>query len=308
MNMDESSVKIKPEEEDEPASSLPRTIMSLLFFVGLYYWLFHSWTVVLALIVVLLIHEAGHFIAMKAMGYKAVNITFVPFAGAYVSGETGNFSNRNKLIVLLAGPLPGIIIGMILLWQYHYNDHEVLYWSSVIFLLQNTFNLLPVLPLDGGQFFQALFFNINGKVQLIFLYLLLAFILFASLYWDQNWGWLVFTIPLAFKIWRLHFVTKVRARLDKTGIDYTCNYDDLTDEEYQHIRNEVITQSSKLSSRFKVNETDINEHELIPYVERVLIKPYDDTLTVFEKILFVLIWAAAVIAPLLLWAWHTGKL
>lgn len=306
--MDESSVKIKPEEEAEPASSLPRTILSLLFFVGLYYWLFHSWTVVLALIVVLLIHELGHFIAMKAFGYKAVNITFVPFAGAYVSGETGNLSNRNKLIVLLAGPLPGIIIGMLLLWQYHYNNHEVLYWFAVIFLLQNTFNLLPVLPLDGGQFFQALFFNMNGKIQLVLLYLLLAFLLFISFYWDNNLGWLVFAIPLAVKIWRLHFVAKVRTRLDEKGVDYTCNYDDLTDEEYQQIRNEVIKQSSQLNARFRINETDTNEHELIPYVERVLIKPYDDTLGPFQKILFLLIWAAAMIAPLLLWAWHTGKL
>jgi stage IV sporulation protein FB len=301
-------LNVKPGEENKRYASLPRTIISLLFFVVFYYWIFKSWAVVLALIVVLLLHESGHFIAMKFFGYKDINMTFVPFAGAYVSGETGNLSNRNKLIVLLAGPLPGIIIGIVLLFMHHHNQEEVFYLFAIIFLLQNTFNLLPVLPLDGGQFFQALFFNINGMVQLVFFYLLLLLLVFVSFYYDHNWGYMVFSVPLIIKIWRMHFVAKVRKKLDAAEVDYACNYDDLTDDEYWQIRNVVIEESKKLSASFKAGEPSDNEEELIPYVERVLTIPYEDTLTHLQKFIFVLIWVLALVSPLLAWAWHKGTL
>src|SRR5882762_10994677 len=92
---------IKPEEEEVRRSSLSRTLISLALFIALDYWLFKSWFAVLLLVTVIFIHEAGHFIAMKLFGYKAVNMTFVPFVGAYVSGKATNLSKKNKLVVLL---------------------------------------------------------------------------------------------------------------------------------------------------------------------------------------------------------------
>ncbi|HOZ80164.1 MAG TPA: site-2 protease family protein [Ferruginibacter sp.] len=298
----------KPDEKSDNAASLPRTAMSLMFFVLLYYWLFQSWTVVIALIIVLLIHESGHFIAMKFFGYKGVNMTFVPFVGAYVSGEAMSLSNRNKIIVLLAGPVPGIIMGIILLVLHHQNQQENFYLFAIVFLLQNTFNLLPILPLDGGQFFQALFFNIGRTVQLVFLYVLLALFIFAAFYWARNQGYLLFALLVAFKINRTHYLQRVHKKLDALNVDYACNYEDLTDDEYWQIRNTVISENRRLTGRFTMEEYADNEHELIPYVEKVLVVPFEDTLTTAQKALFLLIWAAAFVSPFLVWSWHKGGL
>lgn len=297
----------KPDDKKETGTSLPRTIISLFFFVVLYYWLFQSWTVVIALVVVLLIHESGHFIAMKLFGYKSVNMTFVPFVGAFVSGEATNLSNRNKLIVLLAGPLPGIIIGIALLLWHHYDQQHLVFVFAIIFLLQNTFNLLPVFPLDGGQFFQALFFNGGRIMQLVFLYLSLAAVVFIA-YRGSNWTFLIFTLPLIFKIRRTYSLARVHKRLDETGVDYACGYEDLTDDEYWTIRNIVIEESSLLSRKYTIGEYADNEQDLIPFVEAVLVPPFEDTLTLKHKLFFVAIWVVFFASPVLLWCWHKGIL
>lgn len=302
---DESQqLNVKPEEEQHTSSSLPRTIISLLFFAVLYYWLFQSWQVVIALVVVLLIHESGHFIAMKMFGYKSVNMTFVPFVGAYVSGEATNLSNRNKMIVLLAGPVPGIIIGIVLYFIYQQYQQPVLLSFAFIFLLQNTFNLLPIFPLDGGQFLQALFFNGGKVIQLIFLYGSFITIGWIFYKWDYYWPMLILLLLIFMKIRKLHFLNRVHKKLDAANVDYACSFDDLTDEEYWQIRNVVIGENRLLAKRFTVNEYADNEHELIPVVESVLVQAYEDTLGVVQKLLFLLVWAIALVAPVALWFWH----
>src|SRR3979409_137030 len=94
---------MKPEEKS-PTTSLGRTIISLVIYIALDYWIFKSWWAVLIFVTTIFVHEMGHFIAMKIFGYKGINMTFVPFVGAYVSGEAVNFSRTKKCIVLLAGP------------------------------------------------------------------------------------------------------------------------------------------------------------------------------------------------------------
>ena len=112
---------------------------------------------------------------MKIFGYKGVNMTFVPFVGAYVSGEAINLSKRNKIIVLLAGPLPGIVIGLFLFYLYQANFNSGYFRAALPFLLLNFFNLVPISPLDGGQIFETLFFSGSRIIQLIFLYISLTF-------------------------------------------------------------------------------------------------------------------------------------
>ena len=61
-----------------------------------------------------MIHELGHFFAMKYFHYKDLGIFFIPLLGAYVSGSKREVSQKQSAIILLAGPLPGIIIGIAL--------------------------------------------------------------------------------------------------------------------------------------------------------------------------------------------------
>ena len=297
---------VKPEEEEFKKTSFSRTVISLALFIALDYWIFKSWFAVLLLVTVIFIHEAGHFIAMKFFGYKAVNMTFVPFVGAYVSGTATNLSRRNKLIVLLAGPLPGIIIGSILLLLHQNNYNETFRQLSILFLLLNVFNLLPVFPLDGGQFFQTLFFNGSRIIQLIFLSISLCSLIYFFFNLNYAWTFLIIAVLVLLRIGQINLINRVRKKLDEEGIDYACTYDDLTDEEYWQIRNVVISESRLLSRKFSTETQSSDEQLIIKHIENVLVPAYKDDLTASNKIIFTLVWFAAFALPVLLWMHFKG--
>jgi Zn-dependent protease len=301
MNEDHEDKLTEPKPIHQAASSsLLRTILSLAAFIAVDYLIFKSWAAVFLLVSVILLHESGHFIAMKRFGYQGVNMTFVPFMGAYVSGQATHFSKVKKLIVLLAGPLPGIIIGMALLVLYQYSQEEFYYLAALAFLLLNVFNLLPVSPLDGGQLVETIFFSGNYLIQIIFLLISLA-IVFYLLYQFRSWFLIIIAWFLLIRIRSLTLTYRVRKELNRKHIPYDCSYDDLTDEHYTLIRDIIVTQSSFLRRRFSPGEYSIRESELISYVEKVLMPSYHHPLSRDEKFIFMGVYILAIVLPIFHW-------
>lgn len=105
---------------------------------------------VLLIVIVLLFHESGHYIAMRWFGYRNVKMFFVPFLGAAVSGRHFNISPWKKAIVYLAGPVPGIVLALPLLVAGLITGRNWMFEFGAMALLLNTLNLLPIMPLDGG--------------------------------------------------------------------------------------------------------------------------------------------------------------
>lgn len=110
----------------------------------------------LLLLAVLLFHEGGHWLAMRVRGYSNTSIFFIPFVGGLASGSKHDATLTDELIVLLAGPLPGLLLALALTVTGNAQGRWLhpLVWV-LVFL--NLFNLLPALPLDGGRIVQALF-------------------------------------------------------------------------------------------------------------------------------------------------------
>ena len=109
---------------------------------------------VLAILSVLMIHELGHFLAMWMLGYRNLNILFIPFLGAVAtSAKRPEVAPWKEVLVVLAGPLPGLITGCAAL---HYGcwGHEWLRGPVYFCIALNAMNLLPVLPMDGGHLFK----------------------------------------------------------------------------------------------------------------------------------------------------------
>src|SRR5688500_19830208 len=90
------------------------SITSLAVYLALGYVLFRQWEILLLITAIVMIHEFGHFFAMKYFRYSDLGIFFIPLLGAYVSGTKREVSQKQSAIILLAGPLPGIILGIIL--------------------------------------------------------------------------------------------------------------------------------------------------------------------------------------------------
>ena len=294
-----AEIALKPEPA-QTKSSLMRTVISLSLYIAIDYWIFKSWTAVFILVTVIVIHELGHFIAMKFFGYKGVNMTFIPFVGAYVSGEASNFSRKNKIIMLFAGPLPGICIGLVLFYLYQ-NNHEHIYLRAALpFLLLNIFNLLPISPLDGGQIFETLFFTGNRIIQLLFLYISLLLILLLT-YKLKAYSLILIAFLIFIRIGSLNLTNKVRKQLYVNSINFHKSYDDLTDEEYWQIRDTVIENSKTLSKKYSIGIPDLKEHQLIAPVKTCLFPKYEDEFTNTTKIIVVSIWLISFCAPIFYW-------
>lgn len=109
-----------------------------------------NWESTLILIVVLFIHELGHYVAMRVFGYRNVQMFFIPFFGAAVSGQHFNVAGWKKVLVSLMGPVPGIALGIALGGVGLATGTSSTLTAATMCLLLNGFQLLPVLPLDGG--------------------------------------------------------------------------------------------------------------------------------------------------------------
>lgn len=154
-------------KQKNPLQQLGTLAVTILVFMGL--GLFNqSISGILMLVGVLLIHELGHFISMKLLKYKDLQMFFIPLFGAAVSGTATAPSGLKKAIVSLMGPAPGIIFGLVAGVIYLKTSQPLLAEFAVTSLFLNVFNLLPFHPLDGGRFFEAILFSRHPRLELVF--------------------------------------------------------------------------------------------------------------------------------------------
>lgn len=128
-----------------------------------------DWVGIAMLMGVLLVHEAGHYLGMQIFGYRDVRMFFIPFFGAAVSGKKHAAPAWQQLIVLLLGPLPGIVLGAVLyvvLQPPNFESRE--FYAIVMLIGLNAFNLLPLMPLDGGRVVHLLIFRRHPLLELVF--------------------------------------------------------------------------------------------------------------------------------------------
>lgn len=107
---------------------------------------------------IVLIHELGHVFAAKSYGWRVTEVRLLPFGGVAIVEEGGNVPAYQEIWVTLAGPLQNawMVILSLLMLSAGLGDKE--WWDYFLQanLLVGAFNLLPILPLDGGKLLQSL--------------------------------------------------------------------------------------------------------------------------------------------------------
>lgn len=129
-----------------------------------------TWTILPAILGVLLFHEFGHALTMRAVGYRGLSVLVLPFLGAVAIGRKDDAGPWQKLAVLMAGPLPGLILAVVFL-RLSLNDpdhYRVLTTIGWLALSINLFNLLPFTPLDGGQIVETFLFSRRPRFRFAF--------------------------------------------------------------------------------------------------------------------------------------------
>jgi len=115
----------------------------------------------------LFIHEYAHVLAARKIGLPVKEITVSMF-GAYTSLDGEPLQPKEALVVSVAGPVANIFAGVIL-----YAGHLAFLQSdivSTVFFCLSVFNgilaaynLMPVMPLDGGLIVRSTLWLVSGN-------------------------------------------------------------------------------------------------------------------------------------------------
>ena len=227
--------------------SILKTGLTLALFLISFYWLLNKdikMTLVLAL--ALLIHELGHFITMKVYGYVDLKIFFIPFLGIISAGDKNILSQKERTIVLMAGPLPGILIGLGLYCINDLNPELNLATPALIFIMLNVFKLLPLAQLDGGELIETLFFPQKETIKIFFSLSSAIIVIVATIYFDY-YRLLLIPFFIIVKLIQYFILKNLKNKLDDNNVDYSKSFDQLTNKEYWKIRTQIIKTKKKYS-------------------------------------------------------------
>lgn len=174
-----------------PKLKLFTTSASMLVSIAAYQLIF-GWPFAVGFVLLLLIHELGHVIQLRREGVEASAPMFIPFLGAVISAKSMGEDAAAEARVGLAGPILGSLAALVPLGIWLATGED--FWRALAYIgfFLNLFNLLPVVPLDGGRAMAALspwvwFAGFAGLVALAFVFpnpILLLVIIFGGM---ESW-------------------------------------------------------------------------------------------------------------------------
>lgn len=119
------------------------------------YALLWGWKFAVGFVLLIFVHEMGHFIEAKRQGLNPSAPVFIPFLGAYVALKNVPFDPWRNALVSLAGPIAGGIGSAFVFALGEAQDSRLLLALAYAGFLLNLINLAPVGFLDGGHVMQA---------------------------------------------------------------------------------------------------------------------------------------------------------
>ena len=130
-------------------------LFSFLIAIGAYALLW-GWRFGVGFALLLLVHEMGHVIQLRREGVKASAPIFIPFMGAFVGMKELPKNAYVEAKVGLAGPVLGTLGAFAVYAVGVQIDSDLLKALAYFGFFLNLFNLIPVVPLDGGRALSAL--------------------------------------------------------------------------------------------------------------------------------------------------------
>ena len=131
------------------------TALTMVVSVGAYTLLW-GWRFAALFVVLLFVHELGHALWLKREGIPSGAPVFIPFLGALISMRGRPHNAYVEAKVGLAGPVLGTIGAALVLAVGEYQNSDLLRAAAHTGFLLNLFNLLPIVPLDGGRAMAAI--------------------------------------------------------------------------------------------------------------------------------------------------------
>ncbi len=288
--------------EKNQKGGMSLTFFSMVLFVLVFFLFTDQINFIIYLLVVLLFHELGHFIAMKVFGYKNVRMMFVPLMGAFVQGTKLNYSQKESFIVTAAGPFPGVFVGGLLV--YFGADLHFSWMLSVglLFLLLNLINLLPIDPLDGGQMFKLFFRKKNEFFLMIFAFISSLTIIGVGWY-ISSYVLMIFGFFMGFRVRAMQKKYEIHKELKENDVEFATTYNLLSNKSYHQIKKIVIDFTPALEKYIdQVSEEELNP-VLASQVNNVLVTPLKNDSSLLFKFFILIFWMFSFLVPFLLF-WY----
>ena len=187
---------------------------SMFLSVWLYAQWFGGWKIGIVFVLMILVHELGHFITWRNYGVQASLPMFIPGFGAFVSAPAGGTPAQN-VAAALAGPLFGVAAAAAC-WLYGIVAGEpslvpqARFWTGCAYIgfFINLFNLIPTPPFDGGAVAGA----VDARLWIVGAVLLGAWVL---LFGRSPFGFIILGLMLFTAVPRI--IGIFRGRIDPHG-------------------------------------------------------------------------------------------
>lgn len=131
-------------------SKLLITVGTMALSIGAYSLVF-GWQFAVGFVLLILVHEMGHFAAARQRGLNVGLPTFIPFVGAWIQLKDQPMDAETEAYVGFAGPFVGTLGAMGCYLLAREFDSRLLLALAYSGLFLNLFNLIPLSPFDGGR-------------------------------------------------------------------------------------------------------------------------------------------------------------
>ena len=123
---------------------------TMLISVFAYALIFGLWYAV-GFVLLILVHEMGHYMAARQQGLDVGAPTFIPFVGAWIELKEQPMDSRTEAYIALAGPVVGTLGALACFYAAQALESRLLLALSYSGFMINLWNLIPINPLDGGR-------------------------------------------------------------------------------------------------------------------------------------------------------------
>ncbi|QBE62093.1 site-2 protease family protein [Pseudoduganella lutea] len=142
---------------------------TMLLSLVVYSWVF-GWRYAAGFVLLVFVHEMGHYVAARQRGMEAGLPAFIPFVGAWVALKDQPRDAETEAYIGFAGPVAGTMAAMACYFAARDTGSQLLMALAYSGCMLNLFNLIPLAPLDGGRITAV----ISPKVWLVGVPLLAA--------------------------------------------------------------------------------------------------------------------------------------
>jgi len=142
------------------------TVSFFLLAFGVLFWLNDMFAEFFIMFIVVVCHELSHAAIATGFGMRLSEIKLTPLGGqAKLDGFCNcSFKPEMEAVVAIVGPMSNLVFavfGYVVSCTNAFNSSMIDFFIATNIILA-MFNMLPVLPLDGGRIFRALLVNRFG--------------------------------------------------------------------------------------------------------------------------------------------------